>query len=96
MAADDKRSVRVTIYNQTYALLVSGDPREIEDAAQEVDDLMTAIGKSSNMETSRIAVLACLHLQDRVKTLERELRQFRDEVETRSREFSILLDEVIR
>ena len=96
MAADDKRSVRVTIYNQTYSLLVSGDPREIEDAAQEVDDLMTTIGKSGNMETSRIAVLACLHLQDRVKTMEKELRMFRDEVETKSREFSILLDEVIR
>ena len=95
MAADEKTSVRLSIYNQTYSLLVSGDPRELEEAAQEVDDLMTAIGKSGNMETSRIAILACLHLQDRVKTLERELREYRDEVESRTRECTLLLDEAI-
>ena len=95
MAADEKKSIRVSIYNQTYSLLVSGDPREIEEAAQEVDELMTTIGKSGNMETSRIAVLACLHLQDKVKSLENELSQFRQEVSSRIRDVTILLDEAI-
>lgn len=93
--ADEKKSVRVIIYNQTYSLLVSGDPKEIEEAAQEVDELMTTIGKSGNMETSRIAVLACLHLQDRVRSLEKELSEFRDEVKTKTLEYSVLLDEAI-
>lgn len=95
MPSDERQTVRVTIYNQSYSLRVAGDPAEIEEAAQEVDELMTAIGKSGNMETSRIAVLACLHLQDRVHTLERELREYREEVRTKSKEFSILLDDAI-
>ena len=40
-AGPEKKAVRLNIFNQTYSLLVSGDPAEMERAADEVDELMT-------------------------------------------------------
>ena len=95
MDTPEKRPVRVSILNQTFTLLVSGDPADIENAAVEVEELMQTIARSGNMDTARIAMLACLHLQDRVSTLEREFKQLRNRIEDTSREFSILLDDVL-
>ena len=95
MDTPEKRPVRVSILNQTFTLLVSGDPSDIESAATEVEELMQTIARSGNMDTTRIAMLACLHLQDRVSTLEREFKHLRSRVEDTSREFSILLDDVL-
>jgi len=53
---------------ETHFLVVSGDPSEMEHAAEEVDELMTTIAKAGNNDSTRIAVLACLHLQDRLRT----------------------------
>src|SRR5688572_21719190 len=90
-----KRQVRLSIYNQSFSLLVPGDPAEIEQAAHEVDELMTTIARSGNMDSTRVAVLACLHLQDRVHTLEREFDEMRSRVDDRTRRLSTLLDGVI-
>jgi cell division protein ZapA len=90
-----KSQVRLSIYNQNFTLLVSGDPAEMEEAAQEVDDLMTTIARSGNMDSTRVAVLACLHLQDRVRTLEREVQEMKSRVDDRTRRLSMLLDSVI-
>jgi cell division protein ZapA len=90
-----KAQVRLSIYNQTFSLLVAGDPAEIEQAAQEVDDLMTTIARSGNMDSTRVAVLACLHLQDRVRTLEREFAEMKSRVDDKTRRLSTLLDGVI-
>jgi cell division protein ZapA len=90
-----KSQVRLSIYNQTFTLLVTGDPAEMEEAAQEVDDLMTTIARSGNMDSTRVAVLACLHLQDRVRTLEREFQEMKSHVDDRTRRLSTLLDSVI-
>jgi cell division protein ZapA len=95
MDTQEKRPVRVSILNQTFTLLVPGDPSEIEDAANEVDELMNTIARSGNLDSLRVAMLACLHLQDRVRTLEREFTQLRSRVEDTSREFSLLLDDVL-
>src|SRR5262245_4369159 len=97
MNSDDteKKQVRLSIYNQTFSLLVAGDPTELEEAANEVDELMTTIARSGNMDSTRVAVLACLHLQDRVRTLEREFAEMKSRVEDRTRRLSILLDGVI-
>jgi|SRR5215203_4813368 len=95
MDTPEKRPVRVSILNQTFALLVSGDPSDIENAATEVEELMQTIARSGNLDTTRVAMLACLHLQDRVSTLEREFKQLRSRVEDTSREFSVLLDDVL-
>jgi cell division protein ZapA len=63
-------------------------------AANEVDELMTSIARSGNMDAARVAILACLHLQDRVDSLEQELQQLR-RIEDRTRELTRLLDGVI-
>jgi cell division protein ZapA (FtsZ GTPase activity inhibitor) len=91
----DKTSVRLSIFNQVYSLLVTGDPEEMQHAAHEVDELMTTIARSGNFDTTRIAVLACLHLQTRLQTLDRELLQLRSHVDDKSRQFSLMLDELI-
>ena len=90
-----KTQVRLNIYNQTFSLLVAGDPAEMEQAAHEVDELMTTIARSGNMDSTRVAVLACLHLQDRVHTLEREFTEMKSRVEDKTRRLSTLLDGVI-
>ena len=95
MDTPEKSPVRVSIFNQTFTLLVAGDPAEIQAAANEVDELMHTIARTGNLDATRVAVLACLHLQDRVRTLESEFTQLRSRVENTSREFALLLDDAL-
>jgi cell division protein ZapA (FtsZ GTPase activity inhibitor) len=92
----EKKPVRLSIFNQTYSLLVSGDPAEMERAATEVDELMTTIARAGNVDANRIAVLACLHLQTRIQSLEEEIARFRSDVDDKTRRFAGMLDELIR
>ena len=92
MDGDDKKSVRLTIYNQTFSLRVTGDPEELVRAANDVDELMTTIARSGNMDATRVAILACLHLQDKVDSLQSEL----DGLRGRSRELAGLLDSIVK
>lgn len=67
----EKRIVRVTIFQQPYSLRASGDPAETEAVAQGVDDLMNQIADRSALgDPARVAVLAALHLADKVRVLE--------------------------
>ena len=73
---EDKQSVRVTILSRPYTLRVAGDPREVEAVAASVNDLMLSIAaRVPDADTTRIAVLACLHLADKLRALEREAQQ---------------------
>jgi len=75
-SAPEKQPVKVTILSRPYTLLSSGDPREVEEVAASVNDLMLSIAsKSPNADSTRIAVLACMHLADKLRALERELNQ---------------------
>ena len=95
-AIPDKRSVRVTILSQSYTLLTSGDPREVEQLAHNLDELMLSIAaKSPNADSTRIAVLACLHLADRLHNLERDLSQLKERVDRKSEEFAGLLEQAL-
>jgi len=88
--------VRVTIFNQSYSLLASEEPGRIEQLAQRVDDLMSSIAeRAGNVDATRAAVLACLHLADELDTLERQLTSLKQNVDHKAREFSLLLDEAI-
>ena len=88
-----KQSVRVTIFNQAYTLSTSGDPRHTERLAQEIDELMSSIARrAGNLDATRTAVLACLHLADRLNTVERELGDLREAVGAKTRDFKSLLD----
>lgn len=92
----ESKTVRVTICNQTYTLGTTGDPAELEAAANAVDERMRAItARAGNIDTARVAVLACLHFADELRSLQRELESLKTRIETKSREFSVLLDKVI-
>ena len=39
-----KQPVRVQIFNQSYTLLADGDPREVQEIAHEIDELIVEIG----------------------------------------------------
>jgi cell division protein ZapA len=88
--------VRVTIFNQTYSLVASEEPGRIEALAQKVDDLMSSIAvRAGNIDATRAAVLACMHLADELDTLERNLANLRDNVDYKARKFTVLLDEAM-
>lgn len=88
--------VRVTIYNQTYSLVASEEPGRIENLAQRVDDLMSSIAvRAGNIDATRAAVLACLHLADELDSLERRLADLKENVDYKARKFTVLLDEAI-
>jgi cell division protein ZapA len=90
------KTVRVTIFHQQYTVSASEDSSDIETLAHEVDELMTAIAqRAGNIDTSRVAVLACLHLADKQRTIERELTELKTRINDKSRQFSMLLDRAI-
>jgi cell division protein ZapA len=91
--APEKQPVRVTvtILSRPYTLLASGDPREVEEVAASVNDLMLSIAsKSPNADSTRIAVLACLHLADRLRTLEKDATQSKEAAGRKSEELALL------
>jgi len=91
-AMDEKRPVRVTILNQPYTLLAGEDPREVQELAQNVDELLHSIAsKAPSADSTRVAVLACLHLADRLHTLERDLSTLKERVGRKTEEFAGLL-----
>ena len=92
----ERKTVRVTIFNQTYSLVATDEPGEVEALAASIDELMTAIAqRAGNVDGNRVAVLACLHLADRLRSMERELSQLKARVDEKTRQFSLLLDKAI-
>jgi len=92
----EKQPVRVTILSRPYTLRTTSDPREVEALAASVDDLMLAIAaKAPNADTTHIAVLACLHLADNLRQLERELTELKDRVGRKSEHFAGMLEQLI-
>ena len=72
--APEKKLVRVTIFQQPYTVRASGETGETEALAHAVDTLMNQIAaRAQSSDATRVAVLASLHLADRVRQLEREL-----------------------
>ena len=92
----EKKPVRVTIFHQQYTLLAE-DPAQAEALARRVDTLMQEIGDKGgySIDTTRAAVLACLHLADELQTAEKHLAEYRHKVETKSKMYKVLLDGVI-
>ena len=74
-----KQPVRVQIFNQSYSLLVDGDPGEVQEIAHQVDELVAAIAsRTSSGDSTKVAVLACLHLADKLRAAEKQLQLFED------------------
>ena len=96
MKPADKQPVRVTILSRPYVLRTAGDPREVERVAASVDELMLNIAsRAPNADSTHIAVLACLHLADKMRQLETELGQFKERVDRKSEEFAGMLEQLI-
>jgi cell division protein ZapA len=92
----EKQPVRVTILSRPYTLLTSGNPQEVEEVAARVNDLMLSIAaKAPNADSTRIAVLACLHLADKLQTLERDLSSLKARVDRKSGEFVGMLERLL-
>lgn len=95
MDSQEKRSVRVTIFNQAYTLTTTGDPAEVEQLANSVDDLMRKIAaRAGNVDSTRAAVLTCLHLADELRTVERENAEHESKLRTKHRKLAGLLDQL--
>lgn len=92
----EKQPVRVTILSRPYVLRTAGDPVEVEEVARSVDELMLNIaGRAPNADSTHIAVLACMHLADKLRSLERDFLQLKQRVNLKSGEFAELLEQVI-
>src|SRR5436853_4054404 len=92
----EKQPVRVTILSRPYTLLATGDPREVEEVAANVDELMLSIAaRAPNADSTRIAVLACLHLADKLRVLERDLNHLKERVDRKSEEFAGILEQLL-
>jgi cell division protein ZapA len=97
-ASDTTKSspLRVSIFNQNYTVSAAGDPSETLQLAHEVDELMSQIARrAGNLDSTRIAVLACLHLADKLKNTERQLTELRASLGEKTKLLSELLDQVI-
>jgi cell division protein ZapA len=89
-----RNAVRVTIFSQTYSLVSTGDAGDVESLARTVDELMSDIAhRLGTADSNRVAVLACLHLADRLRAIERELADLKARVDEKTRQFSLLLDQ---
>jgi cell division protein ZapA len=92
----ERQTVKVTILSRPYTLMVAGDPRETEEVAASVNELMLSIaGKAPNADSTRIAVLACLHLADKLRLRERDLSRLQERVDRKSEEFAGMLERLI-
>lgn len=84
--------VRVQIFNQPYTLLSDSDPAEVQEIAQQIDELMHSISsQTSSVDSTRIAVLACFHLADRLRTAEKQLSA----IENQSGRIAALLEDAL-
>ncbi|MBZ5724164.1 MAG: cell division protein ZapA [Acidobacteriia bacterium] len=57
--------------------------------------MLTIASKAPNADSTHIAVLACLHLADRLQALECDLNRLKDRVDRKSEEFAIMLEGLI-
>src|SRR5215468_3122768 len=96
ISTPEKQQVRVTILSRSYTLLTGGDREVVMEVAASVDDLMLSIAsKAPNADSTRIAVLACLHLADKLRAIERDLSQLKQRVDRKSEEFAGMLEQII-
>jgi cell division protein ZapA len=92
----ERQPVRVTILSRPFTLLTSGDPREVEEVAAGVNELMLSIAsKSPNADSTRIAVLACMHLADRLRALERDLSQAKEHADRKNIELAGVVEQLL-
>jgi cell division protein ZapA len=71
-----KQPVRVHIFNQSYTLLAD-NAADVEEIAQRIDEMMVNIANQiASGDSTRVAVLACFHMADRLREVEQKLQKF--------------------
>jgi cell division protein ZapA len=92
----EKKPARVTIFHQPYTLRSSGEPGELEELARSVDALMSSIAsKTGEGDPARVAVLACLHMADRLGAMERRLAELKQRIDDTNEKFTVLLERAL-
>jgi cell division protein ZapA (FtsZ GTPase activity inhibitor) len=87
-----RQPVRVQVFHQSYSLLAEDDPREVQELAQQLDELMVSIAeRSASSDPTRVAVLAGFHLADKLRAAEKRLKSY----EAESARMSELLNETL-
>ena len=73
-----KRTYKVRIFQQTYSVVSSASEAEFQAIADHVDQLMhTIASRSGSTDGTRAAVMAAMHLADRLRQLEKRLESLR-------------------
>ncbi len=76
------KNIQVQIFDKTYTLQGDLDPAYVEKLAQTVDARMRALAEASgSVDSSRLAVLAALHLADELEGQRRERGELRRRVQ---------------
>ena len=57
--------------------------------------MLSIASKSPNADSTRIAVLACMHLADRLRTIERDMNQVRQHADRKSEELAGVLEQLL-
>ena len=87
-----KQPVRVQIFNQSYTLVSDSDPAEVQEIAHSIDELMSAISsQTSSVDSTRVAVLACFHLADKLRAAEKQIQG----IESQSDRIVAMLEEAL-
>jgi cell division protein ZapA (FtsZ GTPase activity inhibitor) len=75
-AADSrKQTYKVRIFNQTYSITSSASEAEFQQIADYVDHLMhTIASRSGSADSTRAAVMAAMHLADKLRQSEQRLQ----------------------
>jgi cell division protein ZapA len=89
-----RQSIRVHIFNQSYTLLADDDDAAgLQEIAHQIDELMTSIaGHANSGDSARVAVLACLHLADKLRAAEKKLKS----LENQSERIAMMLEEALQ
>jgi cell division protein ZapA len=93
--AEDKNSIRVEIYDESYHLRGS-DPAYIQRLADLVDAKMRAVAQhTSTVDTLRVAVLAALNIADDYYQLKRKHERTESDYTSRASHLGRALDSAL-
>lgn len=93
---EDKNSIRVEIYDESYNLRGS-DPAYIQRLAEVVDSKMRAVAQhTSTVDSLRVAVLAAINLADDYYQLKRKYEGIESEYTSRASHLGRALDSALK
>jgi cell division protein ZapA len=57
--------------------------------------MLSIAARAPNADSTRIAVLACVHLADKLRALERDLNRLKGRVDRKAEEFAGILEQLL-